>query len=168
MRLFKPIIMPILLYGCEAWALLSNHVQRLQSFVNKCVWSICEISMRDMLRNTEIRRRGNIEGVASILQLKRLKWLGHIERMADSRRPKKLLVSKICGGKRSRGGQKHRWHDVVNNDLKAIGLVSGWRSKAKNRIEWRKSMNTLINDLNQNKEQSEKDKKDRKRAECTI
>ena len=86
--------------------------------------------MRDMLRNTEIRRRGNIERVASILQLKRLKWLGHIERMADSRWSKKLLISKICDGKRS---QKHWWHDVVNNDLKAIGLVSGWRSKAKNR-----------------------------------
>ena len=106
MRLFKSLIMPILLYGCETWAPLSNHVQRLQSFVNKCVWSICEISMRDMLRNIEIRRRGNIERVDSILQLKRLKWLGHIERMADSRWPKKLLVSKICGGKRSQGGQK--------------------------------------------------------------
>ena len=162
MRLFKSNIMPILLYGCETWAPLSNHVQRLQSFVNKCVQSICEISMRDMFRNTEIRR-GNIERVDSILQLKRLKWLGHIERMADSRWPKKLLVSKICGGKRSQSGQKHRWHDVVNNDLKAIGLVSGWRSKAKNRIEWRKSINTLIIDLNQNKEQSEKDKKDRKK-----
>ena len=104
MRLFKSIIMPILLYGCETWAPLSNHVQRLQSFVNMCVRSICEISMRDMLRNIEIRRRGNIEGVGSILQLKRLKWLGHIERMADSRRPKKLLVSKICGGKKSEGG----------------------------------------------------------------
>ena len=139
MRLFKSIIMPILLYGRETRAPLSNHVQRLQSFVNKCVRSICEISMRDMLRNTEIRRKGNIERVDSILQLKRLKWLGHNERMADSRWPKKLLVSKICGGKRSQGGQKHRWHDVVNNDLKAIGLVSGWRSKAKNRIEWQKS-----------------------------
>ena len=83
--------------------------------------------------------------------------------MADSRWPKKLLVSKICGDKRSQGGQKHRWHDVVNNDLKAIGLVSGWRSKAKNRIEWRKSINTLIIDLNQNKEQSKKDMKDRKK-----
>ena len=120
--------------------------------------------MRDMLRNTEIRRRGNIERVDSILQLKRLKWLGHIERMADSRWPKKLLVSKICGGKKSQGGQKHRWHDVVNNDLKAIGLVSGWRSKVKNKIEWRKSINTLIIDLNQNKEQSEKDMKDRKKS----
>ena len=62
--------------------------------------------MKDVLKNTEIRRRGNIERVASIFQLKRLKWLGHIERMADSRWPKKLLVSKICGGKRSQGSQK--------------------------------------------------------------
>ena len=28
MRLFKSLIMPILLYGCETWAPLSNHVQR--------------------------------------------------------------------------------------------------------------------------------------------
>ena len=52
----------------------------------------------------------------------------------------------------------------MNNDLKAIGLVSGWRSKVKNRIEWRKSINTLIIDHNQNKERSEKDKKDRKKS----
>ena len=79
MRFFKSIIMPILLYGCETWAPLSNHVQRLQSFVNKCARSICEISMRNKLRNTEIRR-GNVESVDSIFQLKRLKWLGNVER----------------------------------------------------------------------------------------
>ena len=101
MRLFKSIIMPILLYGCETWAPLSNHVQRLLI----SVFGLYVKSLRDMLRNTEIRSRGNIEGVDSILQLKRLKWLRHIERMADSRWPKKLLVSKICGGKRSQGGQ---------------------------------------------------------------
>ena len=155
-------ITSILLYGCETWVLLSNHIQRLQYFVNKCVLSICEIYMRDKLQNIEIRR-GKIERVASILQLKRLKWLGHIERMADSWWAKKLLVGKIFGGKRSQGGQKHRWHDVVNNDSKAIGLVSDWRSKAKNRIEWWLSINTLIIDLKQNKEHSENDKKDRKK-----
>ena len=119
--------MPILLYGCETWALLSNHVQKLQSFVNKCVRSICKISMRNMLRNTEIKR-GNIERVGSILQLKTFKWLGHIERMADSRWPKKILVSKICG-KRSQCDQKQRWYDEMNNDLKAIGLVSVAKQK---------------------------------------
>ena len=62
--------------------------------------------MRDKLRNIEIRRRGNIERVGSIFQLKKLKWLRHIERMADSKRPKKLLVSKIRGGKKKSGWSK--------------------------------------------------------------
>ena len=47
MKLFKSMIMPILLYGSETWALLSNHVRKLQSFGNSCVQSIGEISMRD-------------------------------------------------------------------------------------------------------------------------
>ena len=57
MRFFKSIIMPILLYGCETWAPLSNYVQRLQSFVNKCVRSICEISERHVKKHRNKKKR---------------------------------------------------------------------------------------------------------------
>ena len=43
-----------------------------------------------------------------MIQKKRLKWLEHLERMPDDRFSRRLLVSKIAGGKRHQGGQKQR------------------------------------------------------------
>ena len=46
---------------------------------------------------------------------RRLRWLGHMETMDISRLPKCLLVSQLLSGKRSVGGQKRRWNDLVVN-----------------------------------------------------
>ena len=57
---------------------------------------------------------------------RRLKWLGHMERMDTSRVPKYLLVSRPVRRKRSRGGQERRWNDVVVGDLKRGDLLEDW------------------------------------------
>ena len=66
-------------------------------------------------------------------------------------------MSKIADGKRSQGGQKQRWHDVINSDLKSLNLISNWRTKANDRKKWRKELDRLLKNLNHTKEQIEKD-----------
>ena len=162
-QLFKAVILSVLLYGCESWAPLNHHIQRLNTFINRCIRTILGLSLFDKLRNTDLRRRANIERVETILQRRRLRWLGHIERMKNTRLPKQLLVSKFEEGKRPHGKQRQRWHDVMNADLKSLNMVSSWRTKALNRSQWRKEVNVKLNALNQFKEDKEKDKKDRKK-----
>ena len=137
-RLFKAVILPVLLYGSESWAPLNHHLQRLNTFVNQCLQTILGLSLFDKIRNTEIRNRANIERIETLLQRRRLRWLGHIQRMENSRLPKQLVVSKIKEGKRLHGKQKQRWHNVVNADLKSLDMVSTWRTKALNRNLWRR------------------------------
>ena len=84
----------------------------------------------------KIKNRANIERIETLLRRRRLRWLGHIQRMENSRLPKQLVVSKIKEGKRLHGKQKQRWHDVVNADLKSLDMVSTWRTKALNRNLW--------------------------------
>ena len=158
------MVLPVLLYGCESWAPLSHHIQRLQKFLTRCLRIVYNISLWQKLRNTEIRKIANIERVETMIQLRRLRWLGHVERMPETRLPKILLVSKIADGKRSQGGQKQRWHDVINSDLKSLNLISNWRTKANDRKKWRKKLDSLLKNLNQTKEQIEKDKKDCKKT----
>ena len=160
-RLFKAVILPVLLYGSESWAPLNHHFQRLNTFVNQCLRTILGLSLFDKIRNTEIRNRANIERIETLLRRRRLRWLGHIQRTENSRLPKQLVVSKIKEGKRLHGKQKQRWHDVVNADLKSLDMVSTWRTKALNRNLWRREISSKLHDLNHFKETEEKGKKDR-------
>ena len=48
------------------------------------------------MRNTELRSLGGIERVEVLVIRRRLRWLGHMERMGTSCVPKCLLVSRPC------------------------------------------------------------------------
>ena len=94
------LILPILVYCSDSWAPLSHPVQRLNTFVNRCLRTIFGLSLFDKIRNKELRHRADIDRVETMLQRRRLRWLGHAQKMDNSRLPKNLLVSKIGDGKR--------------------------------------------------------------------
>lgn len=52
---------------------------------------------------------------------KRLKWLGHTLRM-EEQRFSKIIYSHMPPDKCTRGRQRKRWTDCVENDLKPAGL----------------------------------------------
>ena len=58
-----------------------------------------------------------LERVEVMLMRRRLGWLGHVAQMEEACIPKCLLVCKQAGGKRSVGGQKRQWTDVVVRDV---------------------------------------------------
>jgi hypothetical protein len=55
-----------------------------------------------------------------------LRWLGHVERMAEDRAVKKVFKGKP-GGRRLQGRPRKRWLDDVDEDLRKMG-VRRWRS----------------------------------------
>ena len=75
------------------------------------------------MRNAELRSLGGIEKVYVLVMRGRLRWQGHVEKQDVCRVPKCLLVSMPVKGKRSIGGHKRRWNDVVVSDLKRGHLL---------------------------------------------
>ena len=110
---------------------------RLQGFVGGCLRVILGVSRWDNIRNTQLHAQAGIERIDVMILQRRLRWLGHTERMKDSRLPKCLLICRPAGGKRSVGGQKRRWNEVVKDDLKKCDLLADWRDVASQREAWR-------------------------------
>ena len=75
-----------------------------------------------------------------------------------------VLVSALPSGKRSVGGQKCRWNDLLVRDLKRFGLGDDWRSQAMDRQDWRQIVKREVELVNERDElQEKKQKDDRKR-----
>jgi transcription termination factor 2 len=70
------------------------------------------------------------------VKARRIRWIGHVERMEDSRMPKRVMREKIYTWRKS-GRPKVRWLDDVQEDLREMG-IEGWRRKAQDRGQWKR------------------------------
>jgi hypothetical protein len=61
------------------------------------------------------------------VKARRISWIGHVERMEDSRMPKRVMREKIYT-RRKMGRPKVRWLDDVQENLREMG-IEGWRRK---------------------------------------
>ena len=69
---FKSTIIPTLLYSSETWNFLQHHIQRLQVFTNRCLRIITGTSLWEKMKNTQLRRKANIERIDVMIQKRRL------------------------------------------------------------------------------------------------
>ena len=130
--ILNSVILPTLLYGLESTVLLEPHVRRLESFMIRCLRIFLGVSVRKKKHHTTIRKVAKQPRISSVLVQCRLCFLGHLSRMSDERLLKQLLMSAPVGGKRSIGGQKHRWNDVVESQaVQPIWILEGASSRAR-------------------------------------
>ena len=76
--------------------------------------------------------------IMRVIKLTKLRWVGHVARMEESRSSFKVL-SGIPTGKTLLGRPRHRWEDIVCMDTR--NLVNS----AQNRDYWRALVNAVLN-----------------------
>ena len=115
-RLFKAMVFPLVMYGCESWTVKKADHWRIDAFELYC-WNrflrvhwIARRSNESILR--EISPEYSLEGL--MLKLK-LQYFGHLIWRADSLE-KTLMLGKTEGGKR-RGWQRTRWLDGITDSM---------------------------------------------------
>ena len=69
------------------------------------------------------------------IKAQRIKWLGHIQRMDQTRPARKLLDWKPMGTSPV-GRPRQRWQEDVMEDFKKLN-VKNWKEAAKDRRTWR-------------------------------
>jgi hypothetical protein len=75
---------------------------------------------RDKIKNDDIREQLKADDIKNDIERIRLKWYGHVMRMADERIPKRTLEMKLRGS-RPRGRPRTRWMDQVMRDVEKRG-----------------------------------------------
>jgi len=67
---------------------------------------VCRFATHGNVTHQSIRQRCDIRPIGDQLRINRLRWLGHVNRMDDSRLPRKALSSRLSGD-RPQGGHFH-------------------------------------------------------------
>ena len=73
-----------------------------------------------------------------IIKERRLRWLGHVLRMDDSRIPRQARQWELRGYKRKTGCPRKNWMDIIRRDLKDMDIT--WDEAEElvtDRAEWR-------------------------------
>jgi len=117
MAVYNAIGVSTLLYACEGWIPYRRHIRALEAFHIRCLQTILHVHWWDKISHVEIRRKAGTTCLETILLRRQLRWLGHVIRMPGNRRPRRLLYSKLSCDRRSAGGQKKRFKDLMKSSL---------------------------------------------------
>jgi hypothetical protein len=150
-RIYKTIILPVVLYGCETWSLTLREERRLRVFENRVPRRIFG-PKRDhvtgdwrKLHNEELHNLYSLPNIIRMIKSKRMRWAGHVARMGETRNAYRIMVGKP-EGKRPLGRPRRRWGDNIKMDLGKIRWDGvDWIELAQDRDQWRAFVNMLMN-----------------------
>ena len=114
-RLFKAMVFPVVMYGCESWTVKKDERQKIDAFELGCWRRLLRVlwtarSNQSILK--EISPRCSLDGLMLTLKLQ---YFGHLMRRADSF--EKTLMLGGTGGRRRRGRQRMRWLDGITDSM---------------------------------------------------
>jgi hypothetical protein len=137
-RIYKTIILPVILYGCETWSLTVREEHKLRVIENRVlrIFGPKRDGVTGGWRNVHNEELHNLYSSPSIIRIiksRRMRWAGHVARMQEKRNVYRLLVGKP-DGKRPLGRPRRRWIDNIKIDLLQIGLnIVDWIGLAQDR-----------------------------------
>jgi hypothetical protein len=127
-KVYKTIILPVVLYGCVTWSLTLREEHRLRVFENRVLRRIFGPKRDEVtgewrkLHNEELHNLYLPPDIIRQVKSRRMRWARHVARMGEERKVYKVLVGKP-EGKRPLGRLRHRWEDGVRMDLRVIGWL---------------------------------------------
>ena len=129
-RIYKAIVESIGTYGAELWEISKRNKTRIKAMEMEFWRRSCQLTRMDKVRNTEIRARMGIDiDIIETIEVKRLKWYGHIQRMSEERWPKKICEW-TPENRRKRGRPRQAWKDDVFEAMENRGLTKeDWRDR---------------------------------------
>ena len=112
-------------YGAEAWTLTQKEEQAVLIFARKIFRRIYGAKYENgewkSGTNRELEEMSKGENIVKWIKGRRIRWLGHLERMEEDRMPKKIFNQELEGMRR-RGRPRKRWEEGEERDLQVLGV----------------------------------------------
>ena len=115
-HLVKAMIFPVLMYGCESWAVKKAECQRTDAFELWCWRRLLRVPWTARRFNLSILKEISPELSLEGLMLKlKLQYFGHLMWRTDSL--EKTLTLGKAEGRRRKGWQRMRWLDGITDSM---------------------------------------------------
>ena len=115
-HIFKVMVFPVVIYGCESWTIKKAECQRIDAFKLWCWKRLLRVSWTTMRSNQsilkEIHPDYSLEGL--MVKLKS-QYFGHL--MWWSNPLEKTLMLGKTEGRRRRGRHRMRWFDGITDSM---------------------------------------------------
>ena len=166
---YKAVILTTLQYGCESWTAYRRHITKLDQFHIRCLRKIAHIKWQDLIPNTTVLERCQINGIESYLIAAQFRWTSHVIRMDDYRIPKQIFYGQLAKGSRYCGGQFKRYKDTLKSNLKSCGIPSAeLETRASDRPTWRTTCREAIDTFESNRLDQLKEKRQTRKQQPTT
>ena len=125
LQIYRTLVRPVVTYGSESWTLTTEEERTLAVFERKILRKIYgpvkENELWRIQQNDGLEAIIKGENIVRFIKCQRIRWLGRIERMQETKIPKKMLYRKLYAT-RQRGRPRMRWLDDVSMDLRKMGV----------------------------------------------
>jgi hypothetical protein len=150
-KIYKTIILPVVLYGCETWSLTLREQHRLRVFENRVLRGIFGPKRDEVtgewrkLHRGELHNLYSFENIIRHMKSRRMRWAERVAHTREERKVYKVSAGKP-EGKRPLERRRRRWEDGIKMDLREIGCRGvDWIHLAQDRDRWRAVVNAVMN-----------------------
>jgi hypothetical protein len=149
-RVYRTIILPVVLYGCETWSLTLREQQRLRVFENRVLRRIFgpkrdgatgEWSRR---HNEELNDLYSSLNIIRVIKSRRMRGAGHVARMRAGEVHTGFWWGNLREGD-DLGDSSVDGRIILERIFKKWGWGMDWIELAQNRDRWRALVNAVMN-----------------------
>ena len=137
MIIFNSSAKSVLLYSSETWIITKHRVNKIQTFVNRCLWRIMNVKWSDKVSNNTSWTKTNQLPVKIEIKRRKWRWIGHTLRKPTSSITRQALTWNPQG-KRKRGRPRNIWRRDMEAEVRKMEYT--WQEiviLAQRRIRWR-------------------------------
>jgi hypothetical protein len=117
-RIYKPLMLPVVLYGCETWSLTLRENRVLRRMFGPRRDEVTGEWRK--LHNEELHDLYSSPSIIRIIKARKMRLAGHVARMGEKKNTYRLLVGKP-EGRRPLGRPRRSWVDSIRMDLVEVG-----------------------------------------------
>ena len=150
-KIYRNIILPVVLYGCETRLLTLREERRLKFYENRMLRRIFGPKRDEVtgewrkLHNEELNNLYCSPNIFRVIKSRKMRWTEHVARMEERKGVYKVLMGKP-EGKRPLGRARRRWEDSIKMDLQEVGCGGMvWIELAQDKQSYRALVNAVMN-----------------------